>query len=161
MSALVSAQVRGPLYGQSAVCEKILRSLPDWFGSESSICGYVEEVGQLPTFTAETEGGAVGFLSLKVHNRYAAEVYVMGILTGWHRQGLGRAMLSAAEKWLVAQEIEYLQVKTLADTHPDPFYARTREFYLRMGFRPLEVFDEKMWGSENPCLLMVKKISLS
>ncbi|MEM5773474.1 MAG: GNAT family N-acetyltransferase, partial [Anaerolineaceae bacterium] len=153
--------VRGPLYGQAAACEKILRSLPDWFGIESSICGYMEEVGQLPTFTASTasmEDEPVGFLALKLHNRYAAEVYVMGILTAWQRRGLGRAILSAAESWLLEQGVEYLQVKTLADTHPDPFYARTREFYLRMGFRPLENFEEKMWGSENPCLLMVKRI---
>lgn len=152
--------VRGPLYGQSALCERILRSLPDWFGLEDSIREYVQVTDALPTFTAEAEGETVGFLSLKLHNRYAAEVYVMGILTDWHRQGLGRAILSASENWLVAQEIEYLQVKTLADTHPDPFYARTRAFYLRMGFRPLEVFDEKIWGSENPCLLMVKKLDL-
>ena len=50
------------------------------------------------------------------------------------------------------------QVKTLSATHPDVHYARTREFYLSIGFIELEEFPE-LWGSANPCLLMVKAIS--
>ena len=39
----------------------------------------------------------------------------------------------------------------------DENYARTRAFYLAMGFRPLEEFTQ-LWNEQNPCLLMVKRI---
>ena len=58
---------------------------------------------------------------------------------------------------LQGQGIEYLQVKTLSDTHPDAAYARTRAFYMAVGFRPLEEF-KTLWNEENPCLLMVKSV---
>jgi hypothetical protein len=56
---------------------------------------------------------------------------------------------------LRGQGVEYLQVKTLSDAHPDAGYARTRAFYQAMGFRPLQELPE-LWGEENPCLQMVK-----
>lgn len=49
------------------------------------------------------------------------------------------------------------EVKTLAPSHPDRNYAKTRAFYQRVGFRPLEELPE-LWGEANPCLLMVKRI---
>ena len=68
---------------------------------------------------------------------------------------LGRALVGHTESILRQQKLEYWQVKTLAASHPDPFYARTRAFYLAMGFKPLEVLTQ-LWGQDNPCLLMVK-----
>jgi ribosomal protein S18 acetylase RimI-like enzyme len=149
--------IDGPLFGQSAVCEPILRALPDWFGIEEAIVHYVSESEQLPTFLAGQAGATVGFLSLKEHNPYAAEIYVMGIKAEAHRQGIGRALVVAVEAYLRERGAEYLQVKTLAALHPDPYYAKTRQFYTAMGFRPLEVFTE-LWGNENPCLLLVKRL---
>ena len=149
--------INGPLWGQSAVCEPILRALPDWFGIEAAIVHYVEEIEQLPTFLAQQANTTIGFLSIKQHNPYAAEIYVMGIRSEAHRQGMGRALVAAAEEYLREHRVEYLQVKTLAALHPDPYYARTREFYTAVGFRPLEVFTE-LWGKENPCLLLVKRL---
>lgn len=46
--------IEGPVFGRSADCERILHALPDWFGIESSIVEYVEEVATLPTFVART-----------------------------------------------------------------------------------------------------------
>jgi len=44
-------------------------------------------------------------------------------------------------------------VKTLGPSHPDAGYARTRHFYEKCGFLPLEETD--LWGDDNPCLFMV------
>jgi GNAT superfamily N-acetyltransferase len=149
--------IHGPLTGQSQTVEKILRALPDWFGIESEVQNYVREAAELPAFIAEVDGEASGFLIIKKHNPQAAEVYVMGVLPKVHRHGLGRRLMHAAETWLRGEGVQYLQVKTLADTHPDAGYALTRAFYHRTGFTPLEVL-ESVWGPENPCLLMVKKL---
>jgi ribosomal protein S18 acetylase RimI-like enzyme len=144
--------------GSARACEPILRSLPDWFGIEEAIVHYVAEIERLPTFLSLDAGGRVaGFLSLKQHDPLAAEVYVMGVRREWHRRGMGRALMERAQAYLLAQGVEYLQVKTLGPSHPDENYARTRCFYEAMGFRPLEQMAE-LWGERNPCLLMVKRL---
>lgn len=53
--------------------------------------------------------------------------------------------------------VEFLHLKTLSDSDPDRHYAKTRAFYLAVGFRPLEELTA-LWGKDNPCLLMVKRL---
>ena len=45
-------------------------------------------------------------------------------------------------------------MKTLGPTCPDAGYECTRQFYTKLGFRPLEEIHG-LWA-ENPCLIMVK-----
>jgi ribosomal protein S18 acetylase RimI-like enzyme len=151
----MSVVVGGPVLGQGAAGEGILRALPDWFGIEEAIIQYRQAIDRLPTLLAYDGEQVVGFLSLKQHNPYAAEIYVMAILPEMHRRGIGRALVGAAEEHLRDNGTQYLQVKTLSPSHPDPNYARTRAFYLAMGFRPLEEF-KTLWDAHNPALLMVK-----
>jgi ribosomal protein S18 acetylase RimI-like enzyme len=149
--------IEGPLPGPANECERILRALPDWFGLEAAILGYVATVPSLPTFLAKTDGQTVGFLSLKQHNPYSAEIYVLGVLPAFQRGGLGRALMEKAEEYAKGQKIEYLQVKTLGPSNDDASYAKTRAFYAALGFRPLEEFTQ-IWDENNPCLIMVKRI---
>ncbi|MCU0519360.1 MAG: GNAT family N-acetyltransferase [Anaerolineae bacterium] len=146
---------RGPLTGQRTVCEPILRALPEWFGIEEATQAYAEQTDDLPTFVAAQDERPVGFLTLRLHSAYAAEISVMGVIPSEQRRGAGRALIVAAETYLRGAGICFLQVKTLSPTHPDPNYARTREFYFAMGFRPLEEFPE-LWDKANPCLQMIK-----
>ena len=37
---------------KAKICNTILRALPDWFGIESSIIDYVEQVQSMPFFAA-------------------------------------------------------------------------------------------------------------
>ncbi len=149
--------ITGPQLGQAAVCVPILRALPEWFGIEAAIVQYAAEIDRLPTFLAGTPEGAGGFLSLKQHTPYAAEVYVMGVRRECHRAGAGSALLQEAEAWLRQQGVEYLQVKTLAPSDDDPNYAGTRAFYAAVGFRPLEELKQ-IWDEQNPCLIMIKRL---
>ncbi len=149
--------VEGPLLNQSSSCEPVLRALPDWFGIEEAIQAYIADMPALPTFLATFHGRVIGFLSLKQHNPHSAEITVMGVHPEAHRQGIGRALLEQAESYAREQGIEYLQVKTLGPSRPDKHYARTRAFYEAMGFRPLEEFTQ-VWGEQNPCLVMVKRV---
>lgn len=149
--------IEGPHLGRTAVCTPILRALPAWFGIEEAIVHYSDEIDRLPTLLACEGEEVLGFLSLKQHNPYAAEVYVMAIRPVAHRRGLGRALVEAARAWLRPQGIEYLQVKTLGPSHGDPSYAQTRAFYAAVGFRPLEEF-EQIWDEGNPCLILVQRL---
>jgi GNAT superfamily N-acetyltransferase len=137
---------------RSRLCESILRDLPDWFGFEEATEAYIRDVAELPTFRIGDEA----FLSLKQHTPKAAEVYVMGVRRARHGQGLGTALLTAAETYLRARDVEYVQVKTLGPSHPDEGYARTRSFYVARGFVPLEELHD-LW-EHNPCLLLVKRL---
>lgn len=151
--------IQGPVSSKQAahVCECVLRALPDWFGLEKAILEYIESVQTLPTWVASIHGEAAGFLAVRQHFPASAEILVMGVLPHCHRLGVGRALLAAVEQVLRDEGVSFLQVKTLAPTHPDPFYARTRAFYTAAGFLPLEIFPD-LWDAENPCLLLVKKI---
>ncbi len=138
---------------KAAICESILRALPDWFGIEESLVQYVADSKELPCYAAFDGDVPVGFVSLWQHTPYAAEVHVMGVLEAYHRQGVGRALVRRCIDACHTDGIEFLTVKTLDSAHPDPGYANTRRFYTAMGFRPLEIFPT-LWGEENPCLLM-------
>jgi GNAT superfamily N-acetyltransferase len=117
---------------------------------------YVREVAGLPTFAVGRNG--LGFLTLKLNTEAAAEIYVMGVRPESHGRGIGSALLEAAESFLRAREVEYLQVKTLGPSRPSEHYAATRGFYAARGFKPLEELTA-IWGEENPCLIMVKRIA--
>ncbi len=152
-----STTIEGPVFGAAAVCEPILRALPDWFGIEEALLNYLTEIDTLPTFLASDRGQVPGFITLKQHSPFSAEILVMGCHPQNHRQGIGRALLLQAETWLAGQGVEYLQVKTLGPSHPGAGYARTRAFYTTMGFVPLEELPQ-IWGAANPCLIMIKRL---
>lgn len=149
-------EVKRSMLGQASLCEPILRALPEWFGIEAATAQYIRDIEKLPTLVALSEARVVGFLSLKQHNEYSAEIYVMAVHPKFHHLGVGRVLVDSAEAELRQQAVEYLQVKTLGTTHPDRNYAKTRAFYLSIGFKPLEEFTE-LWKG-NPCLQMVKRL---
>jgi GNAT superfamily N-acetyltransferase len=139
------------------IAKEILTKLPDWFGIPSSTTEYVENSASLPMWAAYKDSEAVGFLSMKKHNAYSAEIYVMAVDPNFHRQGIGKMLFQYAYEWCQSNEIEYLQVKTLDESSTDQSYAMTRKFYYSMGFRPLECF-KTLWDEWNPCLVMVQKV---
>ena len=152
--------VRGPLTGQGAPAEGILRALPDWFGIEAAIVDYTRAADELPTFVAEARGRIVGFVTLKPTSASAAELHVMGVLPAWHRRGIGRALVERAAAYARAEGCLFLHVKTLAPTPREPYppYTTTRTFYEAAGFVPLEELPQ-LWGPENPCLVMIRALT--
>jgi len=147
--------IRGPLVGQGALAEGILRALPGWFGIEAAIVGYAHAADALPNFIAGAGDRIVGFVTLKPTSAHAIEIHVMAVLPDEHRRGVGRALVERAAAYARAEGFTLLHVKTLAPSDPDPSYAATRAFYKAVGFLPLEELPQ-VWGPDNPCLLMVK-----
>ncbi len=157
--------VRGPLLGQGAAADRILRALPSWFGIEAARQDYVRAADELETFVVVAPAPAdvfgpdqvLGFVTLRETSGDALELHVMGVLPEWHRRGAGRALVERAAAYARAGGYSLLHVKTLAPSDPDPGYAATRAFYAALGFRPLEVVPQ-IWGPEDPCLLMVRAL---
>ena len=145
---------------KSKICNTILRALPDWFGVEASIVDYAEQVKKMPFYAAVNDNKAVGFVAVKVHNEYSAEICVMGVLKEYHKQGIGKKLVEYCEKYCTDNKIEFLTVKTLDESAESEDYDKTRMFYQFMGFKPLEVFP-LLWDEDNPCLFLVKYLGLN
>ncbi len=139
-----------------AEAARILATLPEWFGIPESTAAYVRATATRPTLVTLGDG-VTGFVTLEQHFTESAEIHCLAVQADCRGQGLGRQLVEAALAWTREKGGRFLQVKTLAATHPDPHYAQTRAFYLAMGFVPLEVLPE-LWGPENPCLVMVRTV---
>jgi GNAT superfamily N-acetyltransferase len=143
--------------GAGATCRSILDQLPTWFGIPDSNDDYVTTAQTHPGVIATVDGLDVGITTIWRHFDHAAEVYLMAVAPTHHRSGLGRTMLRHVERRLRDDGVEFLQVKTLAPSHPDEGYVKTRAFWLASGFRPLEMFP-RLWGPENPALQLIKTL---
>jgi ribosomal protein S18 acetylase RimI-like enzyme len=137
---------------------RLLGLLPDWFGIEASNAGYVESARAMPAYLAWPAGapGAPpsGVLLAARHYPGAAEIFLMAVDPGRHRDGAGRALVAALEADLIADGAAFLQVKTQGPARPDPGYRKTRQFYAAVGFQPLEELHG-LWPGL-PCLIMIK-----
>ncbi|MGN6169771.1 MAG: GNAT family N-acetyltransferase [Solirubrobacteraceae bacterium] len=146
--------------GSGALCRQLLEELPDWFGIPEAIDEYVVKAERATAVVAIADRREVGLLTLVRHTAFAAEIDVMAVRPDYHRRGVGRAIVDRAERLLVLDGVEYLQVKTLADTVEYEPYASTRAFYVACGFRPMQVFPD-LWDPENPALQLVKRLPSS
>ena len=140
--------------------ERLLRMLPGWFGIESSVLEYIADARTRPAYLAWPDGsrGAApaAVLLAARHFPASAEIHLMAVDPAWHRRGAGRALVTALEADLIADGVEFLQVKTQGPAHPDAGYAKTRQFYASVGFEPLEELYG-LWPGL-PCLVMIKSL---
>ena len=153
----MSTQILEATRNRGQICNELLRSLPLWFGIEEAIRKYVLDVESMPTLVAYATERPVGLVALNRHNEWTAEVHVMAVHPDFHRQGIGRDLIAAAENYLRALNYQFLSVKTLSPSRPNKEYEMTRSFYFAAGFRPVEEF-KTLWGEVNPCLLMIKSL---
>lgn len=132
-------------YSKGEICRDILCDLPEWFGIPEAIDEYVRSVEDLPMFGFRSVGSFVAFLAVKQHTSAAAEAFVLGVKRKWHRRGIGRRLFNHVERWLVARQIRFFTVKTIASDRGNGAFATTRVFYEAVGFLPVEVFPA-LWG---------------
>jgi GNAT superfamily N-acetyltransferase len=150
-------RIEGPTTNVEADCERVLRTLPEWFGVESSLLEYARNTRRIPTFVVYEHEQVVAFLSLEQHFPQAWELSCIAVEAGSRNNGLGRLLHAHAEAWLRGRDARILQVKTLAASHPSRGYAETRSFYERLGYVPVEVFPT-LWAAHLPVLLLVKHL---
>ncbi|MGI6238984.1 MAG: GNAT family N-acetyltransferase [Christensenellales bacterium] len=139
------------------ICRQVLSALPDWFGIPEAIEQYAKDCRALEMHTAFDGGAPVGFLALKEASETALDMHVLGVTIGYQKRGIGRRFCALAESAARAGGKRFVTVMTLDDTHPDPYYARTRAFYRAMGYLPLLRLPT-LWGEENPALVLIKPV---
>lgn len=142
---------------KSLITLRVMNSLPKWFSPPEDIERKAVVHREYPFFAVYENECPIGFLALKIHNPYTADIFNMGLLEEYHRQGMGASLVAAAEKYCVANGFQYLTVKTLDNSAIYEPYEQTRNFYRKAGFIPLEVFSS-FWNEENPCLFLAKHL---
>ena len=135
------------------IARTILSQLPEWFGIPAATEGYITDAAHEPCFVCEKDGAPVGFLCLKETGRSTVELAVMGVRKDCHRQGIGRALFTAARDYAAARGYAFLQVKTV-EMGRYPEYDATNRFYQSLGFQEFEVFPT-LWDEWNPCQVYV------
>lgn len=135
----------------------IMNALPEWFSPPEDIVNKSQIHRNYPFFVAYDDGKPIGFVALKIHNTYTADIYNLGVLREYHHQGIGHLLVEASVKYCEENHFMFLTVKTLDESAQYEPYNATRAFYVKEGFYPLEVFTT-FWNEENPCLFMAKVI---
>ena len=140
-----------------AIARKVLEALCDWFEVDESREKYIKESADQIFLAAREDGEYVGFLCLKETGRETVEIAVMGVLSGWHRGGIGRQLFEAARTLAREAGYQFMQVKTVQmGVYED--YDVTNRFYLACGFKEFEVIRE-LWGEDNPCQIYVMSLA--
>ena len=127
------AEERDPV-SRRRILEALTARLPDWFAQDEANRHYAEQAENLEGWIARIDGRPRGLLLLKRHGPVSAEIYWLGVDPDRHRQGIGKALIEAAEHRLRDEKIRFLFVMTLHPDDPYEHYRRTRLFYERMGF---------------------------
>jgi len=138
------------------VARIVLEALPEWFGIPESREAYIKESADKLFFCAWDRDRPVGFLYLKETGNATIELYVMGILKEFHRQGIGRELFCRAKKAAREAGYSFMQVKTVQMGKYEE-YDRTNKFYLSLGFQEFEVFPT-LWDDWNPCQIYIMSL---
>lgn len=143
--------------------ERLLHTLPEWFGRPESNAEYVLDASTMETWTVrdvdtspgapDARGPVVGAMLVNRRYPHAAEIHLIAVERSYRGRGVGRALVTALQRDARENGVRLLSVKTLGASDPDRAYAETRHFYERCGFLALEETAE--WGEDTPCLVMV------
>lgn len=134
----------------------ILEALPNWFGIPEARQEYIEESINKVFFCAYEGERPVGFLYLKETGSDTVEVYVMGVLMEFHRNGIGRELFDRAKQTAREEGYSFIQVKTVQMGKYEE-YDKTNKFYQSLGFKEFEVFPT-LWDEWNPCQIYIMSL---
>lgn len=139
-------------------CRTLTALLPDWFAIPEANAAYADGIAARDCFGAFAEGGAcVGLIALRPHFDRVLEVWWLAVDPGWHRRGIGKALMAEAMAAARQDGRDELVVMTLGPESDDPGYAATRGFYVGLGFRPLIALDHG--PEDDPLIWMVRRLS--
>ena len=140
-----------------AAVDRILRSLPDWFAIEEAVVNYVESAWRRDSFLAIIDGEVVGVALVNRHFPESAELSLIAVQVNHRGKGVGSALVYAVSMSLVVEGCLLLQVHTVGPSFEDDAYAKSRAFYRRAGFLPLQEFERIDW--DGPSIVMVRPLA--
>lgn len=135
----------------------MIASLPDWFGIPEANAAYLESLNKFQSWVAIKAEKVVGVITMVRLYPGSFEIHFLAVKAGYHRQGIGKILVTHVEEEARKIAGKWLHVKTLSASHPDLYYAHTREFYYALAFSPLFESDT-IWGPENPAVILIKAL---
>ncbi len=135
------------------IARRVLETLPDWFSHVPAREEYIAQSVDKLFFCAYDSDSPIGFLYGKETGKDTVELYVMGVLRQFQRQGVGRRLVTEAKRVFREKGYSFLQVKTVRMGKYRE-YDDTNLFYLSLGFREFEVFP-RLWDADNPCQVYI------
>lgn len=120
-----------------ALCRKITADLPEYFGLPEVNEHYALGVRTRTNVAIRLENVHIGLLSLEFPYASNANIYWMGIMRKYHRQGLGVLLVKESCDLARRLEAKTMTVETLAPNEADENYLKTYRFYETQKFMPL------------------------
>lgn len=100
----------------------------------------------------------VGFITYKEINPDVIEISWLAIKPQYRKKGIGSILVNKSLDKL-GGKYKVSEVKTLAETHKDQGYAKTRNFYKKLGFISLEIIHPYPgWDKNSPCQIFIKPL---
>ena len=111
----------------------IANSLPEWFDEDARRRAIPVDVRFQDGFIALMGERVAGFILLYI-SEGRVNISWLGVLAEFHRQGIGRDLVKAAENYCREIDISELATYTLGDSVDYEPYEATRAFYASQGF---------------------------
>lgn len=140
----------------SDLCRKITADLPEYFGLPEVNEHYAIDVSSGMNLAAKIGEDYVGLISIHFPYPENANIYWMGILRKYHRQGIGKILSAEAFIYAKRKGAKTISVETLSPQEADENYIKTYGFYKALGFSPL--FHLKPEGYEWNMVYMLKSL---
>jgi GNAT superfamily N-acetyltransferase len=134
----------------------ILASVPEWFGIPEANAQYVADSGRLPSYLAVDGDEVVGVALLAEHFPESRELHLLAVRRDRHRLGIGRLLVETVVADLRQAGVRLLEVHTVGPSYEDEGYARTRAFYLALGFVAMTELQRIDWNG--PTLILVRPL---
>lgn len=142
----------------AAATARILRGLPEWFGIESAIEGYLRDTDNeaLDSYLAIDGGIVVGIALVSWPLPSSPELHLLAVDAGHRGQGIGRLLVGSVAENVRHRGARLLSVHTVGPSFRDDAYAQTRRFYQAVGFIPVKEFENIDW--DGPTLVLVQPL---
>ena len=99
--------------------ERILRSLPEWFGIEDAIRSYVADAGSAESHLAMRDGEVIGVALVQERFSRSAELTLIAVHADHRHRGAGFALVEAVASSLARRGFAVLEVHTVGPSYED------------------------------------------
>ena len=87
------------------------------------------------TWVAEAGDDTIGFLIACRESEDIAHIVTIDVVASSRRQGVGRALMNAAEEWAAAERVKFLYLETAEDN------VLAQRFYKARGYSEVDKID--------------------
>ncbi len=133
---------------------EIARSLPDYF-NEGGLKSIEQDTKEHVLYGLYIDNKMIGFVTYKEVNDDVIEMSWLAILTEYQGMKYGKSLVKESLNEL-SKKYKICKVKTLSNLDGYEPYKKTRAFYIKMGFIPIEIISPYPGWGDNSCQIYIK-----